>query len=248
LFITSGSMVLDPQAAPFVTAGPGFSMDGHMGFAADSAPGPIGPANFIPVGSSFPTVITSDSVDNQLGISLTVNGVAFAQPAPESYGGASVIAEATIVGPVTSAGEYSTTFTFGGAFQGVPVGTPIDFCRNCTDFQIFGMGTVVFDVVPSVLPLNTLYIAEGTYTFKPLEPAALLAQVTGVGPGKSLADKVSLAQTYFSANDIPNTCAQLASFVNEVNAQKGKSISQSLAAQLISDAQIIQAAIGCGPQ
>jgi hypothetical protein len=54
------------------------------------------------------------------------------------------------------------------------------------------------------------------------ELAALLAEVTGVGPGTSLADKVQLAQTYYSAKDIPNTCSTLTSFVNEVNAQNGK--------------------------
>jgi len=77
------------------------------------------------------------------------------------------------------------------------------------------------------------------------ELVALLAEVTGVGPGKSLADKVTLAQTYYSANDIPNTCSQLTAFGNEVNAQKEKKISPSLAGQIISDAQTIQAAIGC---
>jgi hypothetical protein len=75
--------------------------------------------------------------------------------------------------------------------------------------------------------------------------AALRAEVTGVGPGTSLADKVTLAQTYYSANDIPNTCSQLTAFVNEVTAQNGKKISQSSAKQIVLDAQAIQASIGC---
>src|ERR1039457_1000196 len=35
--------------------------------------------------------------------------------------------------------------------------------------------------------------------------AALLTEVTGVGPGKSLASKVELTQTYYAANDVPAT-------------------------------------------
>jgi len=60
-----------------------------------------------------------------------------------------------------------------------------------------------------------------------------------------LADKVTLAQTQYSANDIRDTFLTLGAFVNEVNAQSGKKISQSSAAQFVSDAQSIQAGIGC---
>jgi hypothetical protein len=82
------------------------------------------------------------------------------------------------------------------------------------------------------------------------DPAALLeelaADVTGVGPGESLANKVKLAQVYYAANDIQATCAVLTGFVAEVRAQRGKKkISATLADQLIADAQAIMTAIGC---
>jgi hypothetical protein len=74
--------------------------------------------------------------------------------------------------------------------------------------------------------------------------ATLLTEVRGVGPGKSLANKVELAQTYYVAGDIQATCAMLTAFDNEVQAQAGK-ISKALDAQLIAEAQTIEAAIGC---
>jgi hypothetical protein len=75
--------------------------------------------------------------------------------------------------------------------------------------------------------------------------AALRTEVMGVGPGKSLANKVTAAQTYYTANDLQATCAMLTAFVNEVEAQAGKKIGQALDAKLIADALAIEAAIGC---
>lgn len=75
--------------------------------------------------------------------------------------------------------------------------------------------------------------------------ATLLMEVRGVGPGTSLADKVAMAQTYYAVPDIQATCAVLAGFVNEVNAQAGKKISQQLDTKLIADALAIEAAIVC---
>jgi hypothetical protein len=74
---------------------------------------------------------------------------------------------------------------------------------------------------------------------------ALRMQVTGVGPGKSLANKVDLAQAYYAAKDAPATCAMLKAFINEVEAQTGKKIVQALGAQLVAEAQGVEAAIGC---
>src|SRR5215469_521932 len=90
---------------------------------------------------------------------------------------------------------------------------------------------------------GTVFKLTGTGFVTPL--AALLTEVTGVGPGTSLADKVTLAQTYHSANDIPNTCSTLTALVNEVTAQERKKISQSAGGQIIADAATIKAAIGC---
>jgi hypothetical protein len=74
---------------------------------------------------------------------------------------------------------------------------------------------------------------------------ALAAKVTGVGPGKSLANKVAQASASLAANDIPSTCSTMQGFINEVKAQTGKKIAPTLAASLISDAQAIRTALGC---
>jgi hypothetical protein len=73
----------------------------------------------------------------------------------------------------------------------------------------------------------------------------LAESVEGVGPGRSLADKVALAQTYFAVPDVQATCAVLTDFLAEVHAQFGKKLANDLAEKLSADAQAIKAAIGC---
>jgi hypothetical protein len=75
--------------------------------------------------------------------------------------------------------------------------------------------------------------------------AALLAAVTGVGPGKSLAEKVTQIQMYADAGDTADACSKLAAFTNEVNAQTGKKISAPQAASLLAQARVIEAGLGC---
>ena len=74
---------------------------------------------------------------------------------------------------------------------------------------------------------------------------SLLSCVKGVGPGKSLANKVALAQTYYAVPDVQATCAVLTGFVNEVRAQRGKKIALNLADKLTADARVIMSRIGC---
>lgn len=75
--------------------------------------------------------------------------------------------------------------------------------------------------------------------------AKLLESATGVGPGTSLADKVTLAQAYFAAQDLESTCATLDDFRAQVRAIAGRRLSQELASQLSADAQQTQLATGC---
>jgi hypothetical protein len=83
----------------------------------------------------------------------------------------------------------------------------------------------------------------------PPDPTAmlqqLLADVTGVGPGTSLADKVSLAQTYYTVPDIQAACLILGDFKSQVAAQAGKKLTHVFAARLSTDATEIMTAIGC---
>jgi hypothetical protein len=77
------------------------------------------------------------------------------------------------------------------------------------------------------------------------ELGALLQEVTGVGPGKSLAAKVMAAQAYYAASNTQATCAVLAALVNEVIAQNEKMIGQQLDAKIITDTRTIKTALGC---
>jgi len=78
-----------------------------------------------------------------------------------------------------------------------------------------------------------------------LRLAGLFTKVQGIGSGKSLANTVMFAQTYYAVPDTQSTCATLTGFVNEVKAQRGKKISPLTAAQLLATAQAIDVALNC---
>jgi hypothetical protein len=88
-----------------------------------------------------------------------------------------------------------------------------------------------------------------TFTIDVLGAADQLANlklsVSGVGPGTSLADKVTRAQAYLAANDTADACAVLDAFNSEVNAQTGKSIPNAVANSLIDSSNRIRAVLGC---
>ncbi len=92
-------------------------------------------------------------------------------------------------------------------------------------------------------PLKTT-VAPGATSCES-ELGALLTDVTGVGPGRSLADKVTSLEAFVSANDVPDACSTLGGFIHEVNAQAGKKIANAQAASFISRAQGIEAVLGC---
>ena len=73
----------------------------------------------------------------------------------------------------------------------------------------------------------------------------LAGKVAGVGPGKSLSDKVAQASADFAAHNIASACSRLQGFLNEVRAQTGKKIVAAVAASLTSDAQNIRTALAC---
>jgi hypothetical protein len=75
--------------------------------------------------------------------------------------------------------------------------------------------------------------------------ADLAEAVAGVGPGTSLADKITQATAYLDANDVPDTCSILTAFTHQVKAQTGKTIPQSEAATLTADALQSQTLLGC---
>ncbi|HEX4526891.1 MAG TPA: hypothetical protein VH108_09160 [Gaiellaceae bacterium] len=75
--------------------------------------------------------------------------------------------------------------------------------------------------------------------------ADLATSVAGVGPGTSLFDKITDARTAFATNEISETCSILNAFINQVNAQSGKSIREETATELVSDAARIRAELRC---
>jgi hypothetical protein len=75
--------------------------------------------------------------------------------------------------------------------------------------------------------------------------AALHAAVIGVGTGTSLVDKVANVQAYLAVPDVVSACSTMDDFKSQVAAQSGKKISAPLAAQLLGDAETIEAAIPC---
>ena len=72
--------------------------------------------------------------------------------------------------------------------------------------------------------------------------SALLTAVTGVGPGQSLKNKITLVQQYLAASDIVSACSMLDDFKIQVS---GLSDPPVPVAQLTADANAIEAAIPC---
>ena len=89
--------------------------------------------------------------------------------------------------------------------------------------------------------------------FRPaLVPEEMLQQladsVEDIGPGKSLANTIELAQSYYDASDTQATCAVLVDFVDRVlkwSSTPMAKIESDLAGKLTSDAAALMGAIGC---
>lgn len=73
----------------------------------------------------------------------------------------------------------------------------------------------------------------------------LIALVTGLGPGASLADKLQDTRATLAAGQQAEACQKLLAFSNEVQAQSGKKLTVAQAGQLVEAATRIRAVIGC---
>ncbi|HVY80708.1 MAG TPA: hypothetical protein VG994_06980 [Steroidobacteraceae bacterium] len=73
----------------------------------------------------------------------------------------------------------------------------------------------------------------------------LIAQVSGVGPGKSLSKKLQRVLTSYTAGDQRKTCSALAGVLEELSARHGKKLDPALAAQLRQKAGTIENALAC---
>jgi hypothetical protein len=112
----------------------------------------------------------------------------------------------------------------------VPTSVSCPSANNCTAVgTYFGAGTqglLLGDVTPS-------------------DFSDLIADSRGVGPGKSLVEKARTAQNQTQAGDVAGACTTLSYYITEVQAQTGKSINRSQAPDLLEDARLIGAQLGC---
>jgi len=93
---------------------------------------------------------------------------------------------------------------------------------------------------------------SATFTVSVRGPAeeldALLAKVQGATadtPGKSFQQIIAAAKASYAAGQVGDACAKLSDFVSAVNAQSGKKLTETVAADFVQDARRIQAAMGC---
>jgi hypothetical protein len=82
-------------------------------------------------------------------------------------------------------------------------------------------------------------------------PAQLLdelaSDVEGVGPGTSLADKNCQGAGIPCRQRPTDTCVTLSAFINQVNAQLGRSIPPPTAIEFTAQASRIKTMLSCGP-
>ncbi len=139
-----------------------------------------------------------------------------------------------------------------------PSGAVVTYSASASD----AVGVVTFNCIPasgSTFSAGTTTVdctatdAAGNHTTKSFHVTVrsaaqmldtLLSQVIGVGPGKSLESKVRGTIQKLTAGNTTSACSALDDFINEVKAQAGKKITQSLADALIAAAKNIQAALG----
>ena len=145
----------------------------------------------------------------------------------------------SIVGPDWIQGIYTRPYV-----EGAPPPLRVEPFNTTGDLiRVFGAGVngLGNDLTAITLRVSPVVVPEpGTMLQQ------LLTDVTGVGPGKSLADKVKLAQTYYAVPDIQATCAVMTDFVLEVKAQAvKKKLTIAQATEFASDANAIMTAIGC---
>jgi hypothetical protein len=143
---------------------------------------------------------------------------------------------------------------------GTPEGAAVPYVVSASDPDGGDAGVACEPASGSVFPVGTTTVActatddegdEGTGSFAVTVRGAadqlgsLLSAVTGVGPGSSLADKVSSALASAEAGRTAEACSTLAALLSQVAAQTGKSLSPEVAAAITADATRIRAVLGC---
>jgi hypothetical protein len=101
-----------------------------------------------------------------------------------SAGGSAFAGFGFTVGPITGAGIYSTPFSFGANFFGVPAAlvSVSSQCLQSTSWNISGGGTAQVDVVrePEVVGPDLFYIDKASFAFKAPEPSTASLLLLGI--------------------------------------------------------------------
>jgi hypothetical protein len=133
--------------------------------------------------------------------------------------------------------SFSTNDFWGGA---LPNGALMPLAEYAAD--TFGGG---WTIIPSTsTPAYGLRVGALDTSAEALL-AEVASLVDGAGPGKSLSNKIMLAQTYLAVPDVESACLIMTGFINQVRAQRGKKLTVDVADELTADAETIQVAIGC---
>ncbi len=101
--------------------------------------------------------------------------------------------------------------------------------------KVEAIGNVFFDV--SAVDFQVRDAAE--------QLALLVEFTTGLGTGKSLTQLAAAAQRQLAKGNVDDACDTLQSFLNQVTAQTGKSLTPAQAAELTLRATTIRTALGC---
>ncbi|HEX6163619.1 MAG TPA: hypothetical protein VFZ31_09650 [Vicinamibacterales bacterium] len=173
-----------------------------------------------------------------------VNGVIEELPSGTLATAYDINANGDIVGITNSGPSTPQIATLWSNGQAIPLGVLPGFLFSIAS-DINDAGVIA---ARSVTQGGTVFRAY-TVTVTPEDAATLaedlLAAVTGVGPGKSLENKMRAVIDSLANGQTADACAQLQAFINEVNAQTGKKITAAQAAAFVAAALDIRAAIGC---
>jgi len=183
---TSGTVVDNSDQVPYAIAGPGFSTSGVMAFS--EAP-PINLLNSPMVPATYSFILEADTENPNLSVSsMIVHGVPWALPSASGIPnpGTALVEFTTGNFIITGSGTYTGTFTFNGAFFGVPLSVlsakPGADCVQlvCTELFFGGGGTVRLDVGPALNLPGSFEISQATFTFQAPEPSTTVLFLAGL--------------------------------------------------------------------
>jgi hypothetical protein len=163
--------------------------------------------------------------------------------------------------------DFSEVSLVIGQKYSIEITLPADDLPDVGEASGIGVWTSLTDVYPEgrfFFPLtssnpvssNNSFFASNDMSFRIIDISTeesvealleeLQAEVVGVGPGKSLVDKLDIAQAYYAVPDLVAACAMMDDFVAQISALlRGRRLDTQLSSELISDAGSVKSAMGC---